>query len=330
MLASGRSVYNPAGSNAWMRACASAGSAPARSLTSMRVRRPWRSSSHCAPAMSMTARRCPVPSARSAPATRRATSRSPTCTRTVSPISTPSHSLAAGLRKTASGPQHVLAIARLRQERRLDQSGAKNVDADDPQRLLPAVHAGFDLDHGARHRHLGQPRDLRIERFVEAGARAADGQVGVTGQGLQGLGELAERRMIDQLHRVAERHTERNREHRHGKTAFALPQGSDQEESREHGSASARQPLRQTPQSHATSLPSGPRAASGRIAPASRCGCYRRAAARSPPAAPSFRTRRPRPGSTAADSGCPRGKTRCSRRGSPDAARYRSSRGTQW
>ena len=54
----------------------------------------------------------------------------------------------------------------------------------------------------------------RVERFVEAGARAAHHQVGFAGEVPRGELELVDRARVDEVHRDAERNAERDGEHR--------------------------------------------------------------------------------------------------------------------
>ena len=96
-------------------------------------------------------------------------------------------------------------------------AGAKDIETDDLERCVAANDLGVDLDDGARHRHLRHPGDAGIDRFGETAARSAHLEVGIAREHLDALRQLVDRGGIDELHRVAQRHAECDRQHReHG------------------------------------------------------------------------------------------------------------------
>ena len=115
---------------------------------------------------------------RTMPATRNVVSPSATCSRRRSPAATPSHSAAAGLRKIASGPQRVEGVGGVgRDELRLHEPRAEDVEPEHPEALAPPDDARVDLDHRARDGDLGQARDARrtrARRSPRAGRRSGD------------------------------------------------------------------------------------------------------------------------------------------------------------
>ncbi len=109
--------------------------------------------------------------------------------------------------------QRVEPLRRRGDEPGLDESGTEDIDADDPERVVAARELRVDLDHGTRHGHARQPREHRIDALVEPGTRPAHLEIGLAGKRLHALRELVHRRLVDELHRVAERDAERDREH---------------------------------------------------------------------------------------------------------------------
>ena len=117
-----------------------------------------------------------------------------------------------------------------------DQAGlhgacTEGVDADDLQHVAAIGELGIDFHDRARHRNLGQPRQLRIDRFIETAARSSHLEIGVAGEKLHAERELVDCSAGDELHGVAERNSERDREHRQRAARLVL-----RERTGEHGS----------------------------------------------------------------------------------------------
>ena len=94
-----------------------------------------------------------------------------------------------------------------RQHRRRQRADDERIDAEHAQGHARAVaveceRVAFDHRAGQRHRPVG--RHLRVERFVEPGARAHEREVGVAVHGAHRGAELGERRGVDQVHRIGE------------------------------------------------------------------------------------------------------------------------------
>ena len=127
-------------------------------------------------------------------------------------------------------PQRVERVGDLgRNEVGLHESRPEDVEAEEAKRLLAPRRPDVRLDHRARYGDLGQAGEARVERLVEACARAAQLEVGGAGERLHGVRELADRRLVDELHRVAERDAERDRGERERKAAPALPERAEEE-----------------------------------------------------------------------------------------------------
>ena len=83
-----------------------------------------------------------------------------------------------------------------------------------------------DLDHGTRDRNLGHPRELRKSASSKPLRGPRTSEVGGAGQKLHALSELVDRCRADELHRVAERDAQRDRENRQKAACFVLRQGA--------------------------------------------------------------------------------------------------------
>ena len=81
----------------------------------------------------------------------------------------------------------------------------------------------------------GSSATLADRASVEAGARPADGQVGIAGERLQRLRELVEGRLIDELHRIAQRDAQSNCKDRNEHASLVTPEGGEEETGGVHG-----------------------------------------------------------------------------------------------
>ncbi len=134
------------------------------------------------------------------------------------------------------GPQRIEGVGGVgRDQLGLHQRGAENVEPEHPEAFAPADHARVDLDHRARDRDLGRTGDARVFALVEARARADDLEVGGAGERLHRLRELVDRRLVDELHREAERDAERDRREREDEAPLALPERAGEERQGERG-----------------------------------------------------------------------------------------------
>ncbi len=110
-------------------------------------------------------------------------------------------------------------------EGRLDRERTEDIDPQHAQAFVATGEACIDLDDGARRGDFRPPRELRIEELVEARARAAHLQVGVSCERLHAQRELVHRRAVDELHREAERNAECDRKHGEGGAQPVLREG---------------------------------------------------------------------------------------------------------
>ena len=115
----------------------------------------------------------------------------------------------AGKQRVAS--QRIHPVPRCADERRRDRSRAKHVDAYERQRRVATAHRDIGFDDGARDGDAVEPREQRIECLVEAGARPAHLEIGISGKRRKSRRKLVHRGTIDELDGVAERDTERDR-----------------------------------------------------------------------------------------------------------------------
>ena len=107
------------------------------------------------------------------------------------------------------------ALVGLRHRGRRDGGGHQGVDAEHLHGDTPAIgvgHDGVDFDDGTRQRHLRVRGDSRVDGLVEAGALRAQFEVGLAIDLAHRGAELAERRLIDQVHRECQRHAEHHRQ----------------------------------------------------------------------------------------------------------------------
>jgi hypothetical protein len=198
------------------------------SRRSTRSRRPRRSSRHCAVADVEHAERLPVLAGRQQPATRNGTVSSATCTSSVSPTERPKACAAAGLSHTASSASRPLPLRRRRARRReprLQFCCAERIDADELQAPVATWQPRLRLDDRAGDRDAGHGGQLRVERLVEAEPGRLHRQVGHAEQAARGELHLVGGDAIDQVHRKAERHAERDRHDRKHGASRRLPSG---------------------------------------------------------------------------------------------------------
>ena len=120
-------------------------------------------------------------------------------------------------------PQQVEGIDSFGEQAGLQLTRPEQIDPDDRQRFVAPRDPRLDLERRTDRRDSGPSRDQRIQRLVETFARTPQRQIGIPGQHPRRLRHLADRRRIDDLHREAERHAERDRQHRDGHPPGKLP-----------------------------------------------------------------------------------------------------------
>ncbi len=118
-------------------------------------------------------------------------------------------------------------VPRHRHQRLRQGSGAEDVETDDRQhgraRLVDDEHRHVELQHGAGQFDGRMRDDAREQVFVEAVARRGDRRVGLSRDGAHRGRELAQRRGVDQVHRVAERDAHGDGQDLHQRPQAMLP-----------------------------------------------------------------------------------------------------------
>ena len=118
-------------------------------------------------------------------------------------------------------------VGRHRHQRLRQGGGAEDVEADDRQhgraRFVETEHRHVELQHGAGQFDGRMRDDPREQLFVEPLARRGDGRVGLPGDGAHRRRELAQRRRVDQVDRIAERDAHRDGEDLHQRPQAVLP-----------------------------------------------------------------------------------------------------------
>ena len=176
----------------------------------MRERRPRLPKCCCAPARSITTSGTPAGRPPCRPRAG-AAKPGPDCSASVPPSARPSWSRAAALGKAASGSRNTSRSSpsagrgSRAGRQRCRQQG---VDAQHAHRHAPAAGGGgvgVDLEHGAGDGDAGVGGHALEHGIVETGARAAQREVGfAVGRAHRGR-ELAQRRVVDQVHRERQR-----------------------------------------------------------------------------------------------------------------------------
>ena len=104
---------------------------------------------------------------------------------------------------------------------------AEDVQADDRQQrragLRRAEHGNLEFEHRAREFDGRIGDDALEQRLVESLARARDRSIGLAGHRADGRREFAQRRLVDEVHRVAQRHPDRDGEDLHDRAQPVLP-----------------------------------------------------------------------------------------------------------
>ncbi|NYH17095.1 hypothetical protein GGD41_004323 [Paraburkholderia bryophila] len=94
---------------------------------------------------------------------------------------------------------------------RRDTASLEDIDTEQRQGGVLARHGDIERQHGTGERHAGLVGESRIDGLVEPGLCAAHLQIRLAGKAAGRRGEFVERRAIDQLHRVTQRHAECDR-----------------------------------------------------------------------------------------------------------------------
>ena len=99
--------------------------------------------------------------------------------------------------------------------------------------MLGAGEADIELEHRAYRANAGNSGDSRVERVGKARTPTTHFDVGFSGYGTYGRGYIGHRSAIDKMHRVAERHAERDTDDREEK-ARPRPARIEEQRKAEH------------------------------------------------------------------------------------------------
>ena len=90
----------------------------------------------------------------------------------------------------------------------------KRIESDYSERLALARDVGVEFDDGGYRFDFGMQPYFAVKIFVDGAADAFDAHIGFAGNGAKRLLHFGQRRIVDQIHREAQRHPCCNRQYR--------------------------------------------------------------------------------------------------------------------